>query len=68
LRLPRLVSGHFIDNPASGRVLIKLGFRPTGQIAARQSKARGTSVPCVLYNLDLSEGDTADPMPQAMAA
>jgi RimJ/RimL family protein N-acetyltransferase len=68
LRLPRLVSGHFIDNPASGRVLIKLGFRPTGQIAARHSKARGTSVPCVLYNLDLSEGDTADPMPQAMAA
>ena len=68
LRLPRLVSGHFIDNPASGKVLTKLGFRPTGQIVARESKARGTSVPCVLYDLDLSEGDAADPMPHAMAA
>ncbi len=68
LRLPRLVSGHFIDNPASGKVLTKLGFRPTGQIVARESKARGTTVPCVLYDLDLSEGDTADLMPHAMAA
>ena len=68
LRLPRLVSGHFIDNPASGKVLTKLGFRPTGQIVARESKARGTSVPCILYDLDLSKGDAADPMPHAMAA
>jgi len=32
LRLPRLVAGHFTDNPASGRVLEKLGFRTTGAI------------------------------------
>jgi RimJ/RimL family protein N-acetyltransferase len=68
LRLQRLVSGHFVDNPASGRVLTKLGFRPTGQIVPRESKARGTTVPCKLYELDLSEDDTADFMPQAMAA
>ncbi|MCR4829600.1 MAG: GNAT family N-acetyltransferase [Bacteroidales bacterium] len=26
-----LISGHFIDNPASGRVMIKCGFLPTGE-------------------------------------
>jgi RimJ/RimL family protein N-acetyltransferase len=68
LRLRRLVSGHFVDNPASGRVLTKLGFRATGQIVPRESKARGTTVLCKLYELDLSEGDAADVMPCAMAA
>ena len=29
--LRRLLSGHAIDNPASGHILIKLGFRPTGE-------------------------------------
>lgn len=49
LRLNRIVSAHFADNPASGRVLGKLGFRPTGQIARRYSVARGTKVECVLF-------------------
>lgn len=31
---------HFLDNPASGKVLRKLGFEPTGQIVSRQSRAR----------------------------
>ena len=26
-----LISGHFVDNPASGRVMEKCGFRPTGE-------------------------------------
>ena len=68
LRLPRIVSGHFIDNPASGRVLTKLGFRATGQIVARESRARGIAVPCKLYELDLAEEDTGNPVPAAMAA
>ena len=68
LRLQRLVSGHFIDNPASGRVLAKLGFRPTGQIVARESRARGVSVPCVLYELDLLEDAPNGLMSPAMAA
>lgn len=68
LRLSRLVSGHFTDNPTSGRVLTKLGFRPTGQIVPRESRARGTSVPCALYELDLSEHDIGEFMPQEMAA
>jgi RimJ/RimL family protein N-acetyltransferase len=54
LRLPALEAGHFIDNPASGRVLEKLGFRPTGLIAPRLSCARGEQVPARLYRLQLA--------------
>lgn len=36
----RLTAAHFVDNPASGRVLRKLGFVPTGRIAPRYSCAR----------------------------
>ena len=57
LRLPRLSSGHFVDNPASGRVLEKLGFRPTGRVVPRQSLARGRDVPCRLLELDFAEED-----------
>jgi RimJ/RimL family protein N-acetyltransferase len=35
-------SGHFDDNPASGRVLEKLGFLYTGAIVKRRSYARRT--------------------------
>lgn len=49
LRLPPLVAGHFVDNPASGSVLRKLGFRSTGRIAPRACPARGRAVPCLLY-------------------
>jgi RimJ/RimL family protein N-acetyltransferase len=49
-------AGHFTDNPASGRVLAKAGFRPTGQIAPRFSRARGGHADCVLYALSEDEG------------
>jgi RimJ/RimL family protein N-acetyltransferase len=52
LRINRLVSGHFVDNPASGRVLSKLGFSPTGQ-ELRANNARGQDLPCVTLALDL---------------
>ena len=59
LRLRRLHSGHFVDNPASGRVLAKLGFRDSGDTAARNSAGRGESAPCRLFELDLdAEADT----------
>ena len=58
LRLTRLTSGHFLDNPASGRVLEKLGFRPTGQIVPRYSAARGEDVPCRLLELELAEEES----------
>ncbi|MCH8684543.1 GNAT family N-acetyltransferase [Pedomonas mirosovicensis] len=45
LRLPRVVAGHFIDNPASGRVLEKLGFTETG-ISKRHCLARNCDVDC----------------------
>jgi RimJ/RimL family protein N-acetyltransferase len=51
LRLKALTAGHFIDNPASGRVLEKLGFRPTGEIAQRYSAGRRAAAPCRLYRL-----------------
>ncbi len=62
LRLPRLVSGHFVDNPASGRVLKKLGFKPTGKIENRHCLARGEDRPCMLYAQDLNDdqGETTD--------
>ena len=55
LRLPRLSAGHFLDNPASGRVLEKLGFRPTGITAPRHSVGRGGEAPCRLFELTLTE-------------
>ena len=39
-----LVSGHFIDNPTSGRVLIKTGFLYTGVVETRVCPARGGEV------------------------
>jgi RimJ/RimL family protein N-acetyltransferase len=67
LRMKRLVSGHFLDNPASGRVLRKLGFRPTGRIVQRDSRARGTRAPCALFELDLC-GDAVDSDPRTKMA
>lgn len=39
-----LTSGHFTDNPASGRVLVKCGFRYTGE-TMQNCEARGEAVP-----------------------
>jgi RimJ/RimL family protein N-acetyltransferase len=41
LGVPQLESSYFIDNPASGRVLEKLGFAASGITAPRHSCARG---------------------------
>ena len=53
LRLPRLQASHFLDNPASGRVLEKLGFEPLGITAPRASCARGTDAPARMFALEL---------------
>lgn len=71
LRLPRLAAGHFLDNPASGRVLEKLGFRPTGRIAPRYSVGRNAIARCKLFEIDLAgtaSEDSAPTAPAAMAA
>ncbi|MFC4847493.1 GNAT family N-acetyltransferase [Hephaestia sp. GCM10023244] len=62
----RLHAWHFVDNPASARVLAKLGFRPTGRIEPRRSIARGGVAPGANYALVLDEdNETDDPMRMA---
>ena len=58
----KLVSGHFADNPASGRVLRKLGFRNTGENEQRRSEGRGHAVTCLLFEKSL-ENACDEPMP-----
>lgn len=67
LRIERLNAGHFIDNPASGRVLAKLGFHPGGT-AERYSRARGGSTLCREFTLRLDHADAkAAPCEQVAA-
>ena len=54
LGIGRLEASHFLDNPASGRVLEKLGFQSTGLIAPRLSCARGVAIPARYFRLDLA--------------
>jgi RimJ/RimL family protein N-acetyltransferase len=61
LRVPRLSAGHFVDNPASGRVLRKLGFKPTGRVAPRFSRGRGGEALCAEFEQRLAGSDCTDP-------
>jgi RimJ/RimL family protein N-acetyltransferase len=63
----RLISGHFTDNPASGHVLRKLGFKATGKTELRFSVGRGRRVPCALYEKILGSDDESDTVSDAMA-
>ncbi len=63
LPLRRLTAWHFADNPASGAVLRKLGFRASGKTVMRESAARREAAPAVSYDLDLV--DRCEPMPIA---
>lgn len=54
LGLTQIEGAHFLDNPASARVLEKLGFEPVGIVAPRMSCARGMEVPARMMRLDLS--------------
>lgn len=47
---PIIVADHFADNPASGRVLEKLGFERVGQ-GMGESAARATTAPIHIYQL-----------------
>ncbi len=49
----RIVASHFIDNPASGRFLQKLGFGRTGRIQERFSPWRGHASPAREFALRL---------------
>ncbi len=57
----KLTAHHYIDNPASGNVLRKLGFRRTNRVISRPCLARGRDVPAFDYVLDFAEkGDCPD--------
>lgn len=53
LGLRRLASRYHLDNPASGRVLHKLGFTATGETRAVHSRAQGRTVETAMMRLDL---------------
>ncbi|CAN7388099.1 GNAT family N-acetyltransferase [Ensifer adhaerens] len=48
--LARLKTGHAADNPASGKVLLKLGFRPE-KAMRKASRSRGEEILHQSYNL-----------------
>ncbi|MEO9468276.1 GNAT family N-acetyltransferase [Parasphingorhabdus sp.] len=54
---------HYVDNPASGNVLRKLGFRSTGRIAPRYSLGRKAQVDAIQFRLDLADDDESEVMP-----
>jgi RimJ/RimL family protein N-acetyltransferase len=61
----RITASNFADNPASGRVLRKAGFQPTGKIEQRFCLARGAEVPAVLHVAELAtSGDCNDDDPR----
>jgi RimJ/RimL family protein N-acetyltransferase len=48
-----LNSGHFIDNPASGRVMEKCGFVPTGETCIDETQYQGEGRPIRVLRLEL---------------
>lgn len=51
--IPSLISGHIIDNPASGRVMEKCGFIPTGETAFDSKLYRGAGKPISVLRLTI---------------
>lgn len=64
LRLPKLKASHALDNPASGKVLEKLGFRPaeTGQL---HSLSRGRPVDVRFFTRERTDGAMRETRPLA---
>ena len=48
-----LISGHFVDNPASGRVMEKCGFLPTGETVIDETQYMGAGRPIRVLRLEL---------------
>ena len=53
--IPSLISGHFIDNPASGRVMEKCGFIPTGETCIDETQYQGHNRPIRILRYFLSD-------------
>ncbi len=48
-----MIAGHFIDNVASGRVMEKCGFKPTGDIIIDEVLGGGSTCPLRVMRLEL---------------
>lgn len=55
LAIGRVAAGHYVDNPASGAVLRRLGFAPTGTRSSIHSRGRGMEVETIDYAIDLTD-------------
>jgi RimJ/RimL family protein N-acetyltransferase len=55
----RLVASHYIDNPASGAVLRRLGFKRTGITRPRHSAGRGYAAMAHEYALESDMGEVS---------
>lgn len=64
----RIVAHHFTDNPASGRVLAKAGFKPTGERRIRYSAGRQGVAMSVGYAIALETPSDCDDTVEAMRA
>ena len=53
-----LISGHFVDNPASGRVMEKCGFVPTGETVIDETQYQGAGRPIRVLRLELTDQDS----------
>jgi RimJ/RimL family protein N-acetyltransferase len=62
LGIGAIKASHFLDNPASGAVLRKLGFRPTGRVVMRASTGRASEAPTAEYvrQVEAPGNDPAD--------
>ncbi len=56
----RIVAKHFTDNPASGRVLAKLGFKPSGEVRPSYSLARGSEAPAMVHSVEFGASSDCD--------
>ena len=59
-----LISGHFIDNPASGKVMEKCGFVPTGEVCFDESLCCGGGRPIRVLRLELRLLHSARALPR----
>ena len=50
-----LISGHFVDNPASGKVMEKCGFVPTGETCIDENQYQGEGRPIRVLRLELNK-------------
>ena len=48
-----LISGHFVDNPASGKVMEKCGFVPTGETCIDENQYQGEGRPIRVLRLEI---------------